>query len=558
MKTTIPFLFALTISISSFAQTVKPKVPEWVHNAVFYEIYPQTFYDTDADGTGDLKGIIQKLDYVKGLGVNAIWLNPFYESPFRDAGYDVSDYYKVSARYGNLDDAKNLFAEAHKRGLKVIIDFVPGHTSMDHPWFKESAKLEKNKYSNWYIWTNSTWNDGGKDKGRGSIGGFSERDGSFLINFFWHQPALNYGYAQPDPLQPWQLPVSHPDVQAMRHEMKNILKYWQSMGCDGFRVDMASVVRKDNNNEEGTKLWQEMKAALQEKDPDVFMVSEWSYPKFAVKAGFTADFMHWFEGYEDLFRKESWRSLNNVAGDGKSWFDKDGKGDISSFLKTYLEQYEATKGDGYISLPVGNHDLSRVNVKRSDDDLEIISAFLLAMPGVPFMYYGDEIGMKQLSVYSNKEGCYPPRGGSRTPMQWNAGANKGFSTGSADKLWQPVDPATDAPNVASQEVDLNSLLTKTKLLIHLKRTEKALAGYANFVPLYAEKNKYPFVFSREADGEKIVVALNPSGADVAVDIPVVFGKKTKLLAGRKVRFESNKTSTMLDMKGVSYAIFKVK
>jgi len=134
-----------------------PKCPDWVHNAVFYQIYPQTYYDSNGDGIGDLNGIIQKLDYIKSLGVDAIWLNPFFESPFRDAGYDISDYYKVAPRYGTNEDAKRMFEEAHKRGLKIIFYWVISYTSIDHPWFKESAKQEPNKYSNWYIWTDNTW-----------------------------------------------------------------------------------------------------------------------------------------------------------------------------------------------------------------------------------------------------------------------------------------------------------------------------------------------------------------------------------------------------------------
>ena len=134
----------------------KPAGPEWMHASSFYEIYPQVFYDTNADGIGDLKGIISKLDYVKSLGVDAIWINPFYVSPFRDAGYDVSDYYHVDPRYGTDQDAKDLFRIAKDKGLKIIVDFVPSHTSVNHPWFKASCEPTSNKYSNWYIWTHGT------------------------------------------------------------------------------------------------------------------------------------------------------------------------------------------------------------------------------------------------------------------------------------------------------------------------------------------------------------------------------------------------------------------
>ena len=136
-----------------------PDAPEWVHTAVFYQIYPQTFYDSNNDGIGDLNGIIMKLDYIKSLGINAIWLNPFFDSPFNDGGYDIRDYYRVAPRYGTNDDAKRLFAEAHKRGIKVIFDYVITYTAIDHPWFVESCKGTPNKYTNWYVWTDNVWKE---------------------------------------------------------------------------------------------------------------------------------------------------------------------------------------------------------------------------------------------------------------------------------------------------------------------------------------------------------------------------------------------------------------
>ncbi|MDX2191127.1 MAG: alpha-amylase family glycosyl hydrolase [Bacteroidota bacterium] len=556
----LKILLISIVLISNLLAQVKPKSAEWVPNAVFYEIYPQTFYDTDADGIGDLKGIIQKLDYVKSLGVNAIWLNPFYESPFRDAGYDVSDYYKVAARYGTNDDAKKLFEEAHKRGLRVIVDFVPGHTSKDHPWFKESAKPEKNKYSNWYIWTNSTWNNGGNDNGRGIITGYSERDGGYMTNFFWHQPALNFGYGVPDTIQKWQLPVNHPDILALRDEMKKIMRHWLDMGCDGFRVDMAgSIIRKDKNGE-GFKFWQEVHDMLAKDYPHAFTVSEWSYPKDAIKAGFTADFLHWIPEYENLFRKEQWRSLNNVSPNGKSFFDKDGKGDISAFIKAWLDQYNATKAKGYISVPVGNHDLSRINVNHTDSEIEMIYAFSFALPGIPFVYYGDEIGMKQLYNLPAIEGCYPPRAGARTPMQWEGGVNKGFSTGASNQLWLAVDTSTKAPNVLESEKSSNSLLNKMRKLINLRRTEKALLAYADVEMLYCEKDKYPFVMARTCEGQKLITAFNPSATESTIQVNYKnAGKKPMILieTGKSV-IKNSATGFTLTLKGQSYIYFRLE
>jgi glycosidase len=547
-----------------------PDCPEWVHHAVFYQIYPQTFYDSDGDGIGDLKGIIQKLDYVKSLGVDAVWINPFFESPFCDAGYDISDYYKVAHRYGTNEDAKKLFEEAHKRGLKILIDFVASYTSIENPWFKASADQKVSKYSNWYIWTDNTWLNPPKEYQGSFVKGFGTRNGQYMLNFYYCEPALNYGFASPDSSQKWELPIHHPDVMALREEMKKVLRFWLNMGADGFRADMAGALVKTaniegneqffNTHENGTKeFWREIRGILKKDYPQAFMVSEWSYPKDAVDGLFHADFLHWFEGYNDLFQKESWRILNGYS-EGHSYFDKEGKGSITHFLGKYLEQYETTKNKGYISLPLGNHDNARLGNKRSDDDLEIIYAFGLTMPGVTFIYYGNEIGMRQMPEnWPQVEGAYRPRNGARTPMQWNSGKNLGFSSASAEKLYLPVDPAKDAPNVEAQEKDTNSLLNRTRRLIRLKHSESALAAYAEFIPLYAKENTYPFIYARAKDKDVVIVALNPSQKESSANFNInVNYKELVLIAGKEIKISKAGKNITFTMPGQTYAIYKLK
>jgi maltose alpha-D-glucosyltransferase/alpha-amylase len=534
----------------------RPPSPAWVDNAVFYQIYPQTFYDSNGDGVGDLEGVIQKLDYVKSLGVKAIWLNPFYESPFRDAGYDVTDFYKVAPRYGTNDDAKRLFAEVHKRGMHIIIDYVPSYTSIDHPWFKASCDPKPNKYTNWYVWTGSTWFPG-MDQYRASfIQGYCERDGMFMNNFFWHQPALNYGYAHPDPNQPWQLPVDHPDVLALKEEMKNVMRFWLNLGCDGFRCDMAGSLVKNDDGTENAKYWKTVRDFLDREYPGTFTVAEWSYPKDAVnKGGFNADFFHWFNGYDDLFQKEK---IRNASHDGHSFFDSEGKGDISHFLELYLDQYDGSKDRGYIAVPFGNHDLERIkNNGRTDKDIAVIFAFMLTLPGTPFMYYGDEIGMKQLDGLPHIEGSYMGRAGDRTPMQWNAGLNKGFSTVSPEKLYRAVDASADAPNVASQEKNPNSLLNKVKELIRLHNTEPALRAYSEFVPVYAQKDAYPLAYVRANGKDRLLVVLNPANRDVVASFALNYSsRKPKLISGNGTIFLKKNEASVI-MKPVSYAVFRM-
>ena len=560
-----------TLSIDSAVITGKctiPICPEWINNAVFYQIYPQTFYDSDGDGIGDLKGIIEKLDYVKNLGVDGIWINPFFESPFHDGGYDISDYYKVAPRYGTNEDAKKMFDEAEKRGLKIIFDYVVSYTSIDHPWFRESAKQEKNKYSNWYIWTNNTWLNPPEEYKDSFIKGYSERNGQFMRNFYWNEPALNFGFTKPE--EDWMLPINHPDVLALQEELKKVLRFWMDMGADGFRADMAGALVKNanisgndqffNTRDEGTKkFWNEIRSIMDKEYPGSFMVSEWSYPEAALDGGgFHADFYHWFPGYNDLLQKESWRILNGYS-EGHSFFDKEGKGDITGFLQTYLDQYNKTKGKGYILLPLGNHDLSRLNINRTDKELEMIFAFSMTMPGIPFIYYGNEIGMRQLYNMPYVEGAYKPRAGARSPMQWNSGKNLGFSSAEPDKLYLPVDPSADAPNVEEEEKDPNSLLNHVRNLIRIKKNEPALAAYSEFVPVYAKEKAYPFIFARANGNDVILAIFNPASMGKTVNFSLNLEiKNFDLLAGDLSQIEINGNKYKLKINAQTYSIYKLK
>jgi len=536
-------------------KVVRPPGPEWLDHAVFYQIYPQTFYDSDGDGIGDLQGIIAKLDYVKSLGVKGVWINPFCESPFRDAGYDASDFYTVAPRYGTNEDARRLFAEAHKRGLRVIIDYVASYTSSDHPWFKASCDPTPNRYTNWFVWTSGTWYPGWDQNRAGFIQGYCERDAQYLSNFFWHQPALNYGYAKPDPAQPWQLPTDHPDVMALKEEMRNVLRFWLEMGADGFRADMAGSLVKSDDGTETAEFWRSLRELMDREYPGRFMVSEWSNPKDATAGGFHADFLHWFPGYDDLFQKEKKRSAYH---DGHSYFDADGLGDIRHFLDTYLDQHDASRASGYIALPFGNHDLQRIkNAGRTDREVAVIFAFALTMPGTPFVYYGDEIGMRQLEGLPHTEGSYGGRAGDRTPMQWTPGINKGFSVASPERLYRAVDSAPDAPSVAAQERDPESLLSEVKALIRLHGEEPALAAYAEFVPVYAKTRTYPFAYVRANGHDRLLVVLNPAGREVSATFALGYRSRKPVPLSGSGSATTRGADTTVTLGPASYAVFRV-
>ncbi|MDR0876667.1 MAG: hypothetical protein LBN21_01330 [Treponema sp.] len=523
-------------------------MPQWLDDAIFYEIYPQSFYDSNGDGIGDIEGIIQKLDYIAGLGCNALWINPCFDSPFKDAGYDVRDYKKVAPRYGTNDDLFRLFAEAHKKNIHVLLDLVPGHTSEEHAWFTESKKAKPNEFWNRYIWTDSWFK---RPDNLGFIGGEADRDGAYILNFFKSQPALNYGFVNPK--ESWQLPVDHPDCIATREALKDIMRFWLNgpagenadgkgadspvgAGCDGFRVDMAdSLVKWDDGNKSATgAVWRNIRQMLDAEYPEAAIVSEWSSPGQSLKAGFHADFLldHEGSGYKSLLRNYKVELTPGTVeprvapGSDNSYFKKEGGGDITRFLEQYMPWYESTKNDGYISLITGNHDTPRVSVNLDPAELALAYAVLFTLPGVPFLYYGDEIGMRYINNLPTKEGGYT-RTGSRTPMQWTAnsgsGRNMGFSTADEKKLYLPVDPSPDAPNVASQEQNPASLLNTVKAILRLRRAEPDLQAKPNLEILFAQKGSRLFIYRRGG----FILAVNPGveKAEAAIQANAQIGAK---------------------------------
>jgi maltose alpha-D-glucosyltransferase/alpha-amylase len=224
-----------------------------------------------------------------------------------------------------------------------------------------------------------------------------------------------------------------------------------------------------------------------------------------------------------------------------------------------LEQYNKTQDKGYICLPLGNHDLSRLNIQRSKHELEMIFAFSFTMPGIPFIYYGNEIGMRQLYDLPHVEGAYKPRAGARTPMQWNSNKNLGFSKTESDRLYLPVDSTSDAPTVESQQNDPQSLLNRVRHLIQLRKTEPALTAYAEFVPVFAHENSYPFVFIRAAGNQIILAVFNPAERHETAEFKLnIAARQFERLAGDEIKITRDDQKYVLDVPGVSYAIYKLK
>ncbi|WP_421792181.1 alpha-amylase [Gardnerella sp. KA00718] len=527
---------------------------QWLRDAVFYEIYPQSFYDSNGDGIGDIPGIIEKLDYVKSLGCNAIWLNPCYDSPFKDAGYDVRDYKKVAARYGTNEDLQRLFSEAHNRGMHILLDLVPGHTSEEHEWFKQSSRAQENEFSKRYIWTDSAFSGYSMP----FIGGESERDATYILNFFKCQPALNYGFAQRD--RAWQSAPDSNEAAQTRAAMVDVMRFWLALGADGFRVDMAdSLVKNDDNNGEGSlgkdntiRAWQEMLGAVKAEYPQAAFVSEWGRPRQALAAGFDMDFyLNWRwdgqpNGYAHLARDVD-NALDGNPERDHSYFNARGGGSICPFLDDYCPQYEATCNEGYFSFITCNHDTPRLAPRLSDRERRIAFGMILTMPGVPFVYYGDEIGMKYRDI-PTKEGGYA-RTGTRTPMQWDDSKNFGFSTAAKSKLYLPVEARADGrtcvnsrkqavqsgeiPTVLGQEQDGDSLLNWVRALIALRHECAALHADATWRVLHAPVDGRSFAYERCAaesnvsDGEsstdRCIVVMNPGLNEETIALSALAG-----------------------------------
>jgi alpha-glucosidase len=494
------------------AVTVPPDPAHWLTQAVFYEIYPQSFADSGGDGIGDFPGALARLDHLEWLGVNTIWFNPCFASPFTDAGYDVADYLQVAPRYGSNDDLVQFVAAARERGIRVLLDLVAGHTSTQHPWFVTSAA---DPADDRYIWSDVP--------GPGFVASPGRRPGYYLKNFYETQPALNFGYARLDPSQPWRQPVDAPGPLANRAALREIMAFWLDRGVAGFRVDSAlSLVKDDPGYLATIALWRELREWLDHAYPDAVIIPEGVEPRTDAAPAFHADFF--------LVIHEPHSSLFNNGGAGRlpwiepapCFFDTAGAGSTDALLGDWQEHEAQSEPGRPVLLASADHDFSRMACgSRTADQLGVAFAFLLSWPSVPSIYYGDEIGMRYLPGMPDVEGAvvHPTynRAGARTPMQWDDGPNAGFSSGPPERLYLPVDPATDRPTVAAQLADEGSLLHLVRRLIALRRSTPALGLAGSLEVLHAG---YPFVYLR---GGTHLVVLNPSARIAAAELPRVSG-----------------------------------
>ena len=474
----------------------------WWREAVIYQVYPRSFQDTNDDGVGDLLGLIQQLEYLAWLGVDAIWLSPIYPSPMADYGYDVSDYRDVDPVFGDLKTVEALIREAHGRGMKVILDYVPNHTSDRHPWFLESRSSRAAPKRDWYVWRDPAADGGGPNNWISRFGGpawtFDPTTGQYYYHaFLREQPDLN-----------WR----HPDV---RREMLDVLKFWLELGIDGFRVDALSALFEDEGlhdnppNPAWTPAMPDSKRQAPVHTSDLTEVHE------AV-----AEMRATLDAYPDrVLIGELYLPIEQLV----LYYGKDGKGAHLPFnfhlistawtateIAALVEEYEAALPPGaWPNWVLGNHDQKRIAAQLGPVQARLAAMLLLTLRGTPTIYYGDEIGIPSVPIPAETV-CDPVeflepglgRDPARTPIAWDASPNAGFSK---VKPWLPLHADWAARNVSVMSGDERSILMLHRRLIELRRQRAALrlGGYR---AMSADGDC--LVFERTVGDERVAVALN--------------------------------------------------
>jgi len=494
----------------------------WWQTAVFYQIYPRSFADSNDDGIGDLPGIIGKLDYIADLGIDALWISPIYPSPMADNGYDVSDYTGIGPEFGTMEDFKALLVEAHKRDIRVILDLVLNHTSNEHPWFLEASSSRDDPKRDWYIWHDGRPGNPPRppNNWRASFGGRAWEWDPRTRQYYLH----SFTSEQPD--------VNWRNLQ-LREAIYNVLRFWLDLGVDGFRLDVVNwFVHDDQFRSNPCKLGRrpyDMQRHIYDRNhplnievmKEIRAVVD-SYPdKMTVGEVFTEP-----PGDPDLVLQyygqgKGLHSAFNFAFLYCKW-------DPACFAKV-VEQWEAALGpDLWPVYTLSNHDNPRAASRygKKDETLpraRVAAAMLLTLRCTPFLYYGEEIGMCDgripRSELRDPVGIRywpfnPGRDPARTPMQWDDSRNAGFS--SADP-WLPVNADYPQVNVAAQEQDEDSLLHWYRRLLYLRRGQPALQKGA-YRTIKADSNTY--VFERCYNGRQIVVALNFTNRAQAIQLPV--------------------------------------
>ena len=499
----------------------------WWQTGVVYQIYPRSFMDSNGDGVGDLNGIIERLDYLSDtIGMDAIWLSPIFPSPMHDFGYDVSDYCGIHPMFGTMDDFDRLLDETHKRGMKLLLDLVPNHTSDEHPWFIESRSSRGNPKRDWYLWRDPAADGRVPNNWLSHFGGpawtLDEKTGQYYLHLFVkQQPDLNY---------------RNPEVLAA---MLDVMRFWLDKGVDGFRVDVISKMMKNplfrdeppdpvwngirpflslqhiytSNVEDVHSIIHEMRKVLDSYE-DRMMVGEIYSPN--------ADLMKYYGTAE----KRECHLPFNFQLIAAPW---DAAG-----VRKMVDDYEAAlPADGWPNWVLGNHDRHRLATRVTPAQARVANLMLLTLRGTPTSYYGDELGMENVPI-PLKYVQDPPavnqpdiahivgRDPERTPMQWDDSPNAGFSAPGSKSPWLPLAANYKEVNVAEQLADKKSFLNFFIKLMDYRKMSPALkvGSYRSFDLKSAEAQANCLVYERKADKEHLLVALNFSGQEQKVELPL--------------------------------------
>ena len=538
---------------------------ERLDDLVLYQAYPQSFADGNGDGIGDLIGLRERLDYLSWLGVDAVWLNPCFVSPFGDAGYDVADYLQVAPRYGSNDDLVALCAAAAARGIGIILDLVAGHTSDEHPWFRQACREDADPTDrDRYIWS--------PERKDGWVPAPGNPQQWYLPNFLPFQPALNYGYARANADEPWRQPVDAPGPQRNREALTQIMAFWFDRGVSGFRVDMAaSLVKDDADLAETRRLWGELRAWVDEHYPGRLLIAEWGNPALSVPAGFHVDmFLHFGGADNGLPLRSLWQNgggtVSDYWPDHPCWADAEGGGSLDVFATAWREARAAIGATcgygrgGVAGLPTANHDFSRlVAGSRDAEQARVALTLVFTWATMPCLYYGDEIGLPYQPGLAPFEGSrLEPRferAGSRTPLPWGDLAATDFAPTTTTASYLPVHAAAGAPTVAGQYRDADSLLAFVRTLIGLRHQDRRLAASA---PLRLIAGGYPAAYLRGED-ESLLVVLNPARRATTlswslVGDAAVEDRRRSLVVGRGVRLGED----AIEVDGFGYAVIELK
>jgi alpha-glucosidase len=516
----------------------------WWRSGIFYQIYPRSFQDSDGDGIGDITGIIHRLPYLLELGVDAIWLSPIFPSPMADFGYDISDYTGIDPLFGTMEDFDALVKAAYDAGLKIILDLVPNHTSDQHPWFLESRSSRDNPKRDWYIWRDSGPDGGVPNNWLSEFGGSAWEYDAATGQYYYHaflaqQPDLN-----------WR----NPDV---RRAIYDVMRFWLRRGVDGFRVDVIWHLIKD--------------AEFRDNPPNPFF-HPGRPPHEAILTQYSTDQPEVHDVIAEMRRVtdefdqrvligEVYLPLHRMV----AYYGNDLAGAQMPFNFALLSTLWSARliekiiADYENALPVGawpnwvlgNHDRPRVASRVGHDQARVAAMLLLTLRGTPTLYYGDEIGMRQVAIAAehvrdpfekNVPGLGVGRDGCRTPMQWDATRYAGFSSAPP---WLPLAGDAAHENVVNLAAEARSILSLYKALVRLRKLRPQLVA-GSYVPVVAEGDL--LLYRREAEGATIMVALNLGAEPISLSSDAI-GLDGQILLSTHMDRNAEPVNGSLDLRG---------